>query len=133
MTGRKISIALLATISTFTFVACSSSRNGSPGSGRVYHVVLCWLKDSGSADARRQLIDASYKLQSIPGVLEVHAGSAFPSERPIVDDSFDVGIVFVLKDREALAAYLENPTHKQVVATVLKPLAARVLIYDIQE
>lgn len=115
------------------FVACSGSRSGGAGSGMVHHVVMCWLKEPGNAEAREQLIRASHALESVPGVVRVHAGTALPSDRPVVDDSFDVGIVIVLKDTAALPDYLEHPTHRDLVGSVLQPFTQRVLIYDIVE
>lgn len=119
-----------------TFAACTSStssKSGKAGSGMVQHVVLCWLKEPGNEQARQSLIDATYRLSSIPGVVRAHAGPAVPSDRPMVDASFDVGIVIVLENTAALPAYLQHPTHKQLLATVLQPLTERVLIYDIVE
>lgn len=122
---------LLLPLLALSFAACSASKGGESAPGTVQHVVFCWLKEPGNEEARRKLIEASYSLTSIPGVVRVHAGTTLPSDRPVVDDSFDVGIVIVLENEEALPAYLENPAHKELVAAVLQPLTSRVLIYDI--
>ena len=79
----------------------------------------------------QKLIDASYKLAAIPGVVNVLAGSPLPSERPVVDDSFDVGIIMVFENSDALHQYLENPIHKKATAEILAPLSERILIYDV--
>ena len=47
-----------------------------------------------------------------------------------MDDSFDVGIVVVVKDEEGLQAYLDHPIHQKAKKEVLLPLIDRVLVYD---
>ena len=115
----------------FITVGCSSTERATRKPGEVQHIVLCWLKEPGNTEARQKLIDASYKLISLPGVVNVLAGPPLPSERPVVDDSFDVGIIMVLENSDALQQYLENPVHKKAIAEVLSPLTERILIYDV--
>ena len=96
----------------------------------IQHVVIVWLKDPASAEARQQVIAASYGFAAIPGVLSVSAGPSVPSPRAVVDSSYDVGVVITVRDRAALATYLEHPTHKQAVQEVLGPLARQIVVYD---
>ena len=99
----------------------------------VTHVVVCWLKDPGNADARDRIIEASRSFSAIPGVLSVSAGPVLPSERTIVDDSFDVAIVLSFEDSQALARYLEHPRHEKALREVLQPLVRKVIVYDFLE
>jgi|GEM_PF-304789 len=100
--------------------------------GRIQHVVLCWLREPGNEAVRRKLIETTEELADLPGVVSVTAGVPLASERPVVDDSFDVGIVFTFRDAEALAAYQVHPRHREAVETVLQPLVEKLLVYDIQ-
>lgn len=100
-----------------------------PGT-RIQHVVVVWLKDPASIEARQQVIAASYRFTEIPGVLRVSAGPSVPSARAVVDSSYDVGVVITVRDHAALAAYLEHPTHKHAVQEVLGPLAQKIVVYD---
>ena len=100
---------------------------------RVYHVVLCWLKEPGNPEARQQIIDVSKGFKSIPGVIAVKAGASIPSDRTIVDDSFDVGILLTFADQQAMNTYLNHPDHKQIVQNVLKPLVTKIIVYDFIE
>ena len=77
-----------------------------------------------------KVIAASYGFTAIPGVLSVSAGPSVPSPRAVVDSSYDVGVVITVRDRAALAAYLEHPTHKHAVQEVLGPLARQIVVYD---
>ena len=104
-----------------------------PDEAKVYHVVLCWLKEPGNLEARQQIIDVSKEFKSIPGVINVKAGASIPSERAIVDDSFDVGILLTFADQQAMNSYLDHPDHKQVVQNILKPLVTKIIVYDFME
>ena len=106
-------------------VAASRQHSG------VIHVVLCWLKTPGDDAARKKIIDASNQFKTIPGVASVTAGRPIPSTRPVVDSSFDVAVVINFADEAAMAAYEQNPIHKKAVSDVLRPLTAKILIYDI--
>jgi len=97
---------------------------------RIHHFVLCWLKEPGNLDHRRQIIETSETFRRIPGVLEARAGVAVPSDRSIVDDSFDVGILIVVRDKESLSSYLEHPLHQRAKKDTLIPLVDKILVYD---
>lgn len=126
--------ALIALAAVLWFATLSAGLVVAPVErGRVQHVVMLWLKEPGNAEARAKLIRASLELQSIPGVLSIAAGAALPSERPLVDDSFDVGVVFVFESAEAMHAYLAHPDHQRTVAEVVAPVVDRMLVYDFVE
>lgn len=110
----------------FLLVGCQPKK-----SATVTHVVVCWLKIPGDAAQQQQLIDESAKLRKIPGVMDVTAGRAMPSDRPVVDSTFDVAIVIDFEDERSLRAYDNHPLHIQAVSEVLRPLTSKVLIYDI--
>ena len=108
---------------------------GQPGvqPGRVNHLVLCWLKQPGDVAQRQRIIEQTLAFREIPGVQEVRVGEVLPSERVIVDDSFDVGILMSFANRNELDAYLEDPLHKAAVRELLQPLVSRILVYDFVE
>lgn len=109
---------------------CGGSLHTAPD-GAIEHVVLCWLKAPGSEEGRDRLIAAAEELRAIPGVLSVTAGRPEPSDRAVVDDSFDVGFVILLENRAALRSYLTHPLHVAAVRNVLAPLVERTVIYDV--
>lgn len=102
-------------------------------SAPVHHVVLCWLKDQGNTDHRRQIIEASLTFREIPGVRKVQAGQVVSSDRPIVDDSFDVAILVTLESAENMEGYLQHPLHEAAKINTLVPFARRVVVYDFAE
>ena len=62
--------------------------------------------------------------------MDTSVGEVLPTDRKIVDATFDVAITATLKNEQALQTYLEHPKHKQVVEKKLKPLIGRVIAYD---
>ena len=46
-------------------------------------------------------------------VINARAGNPIMSERSIVDDSFDVGIIIEVEDEEGLQEYLDHPIHQK--------------------
>ena len=113
--------------------SCQSIPRARPETGAISHVVVCWLKNPGEEAARQRVIDESKAFVGvIPGLLDVSAGTALPSTRPAVDSSFDVAVVMTFKDEAALRAYDVHPRHKKAVDEVLRPLVARLVIYDVR-
>ncbi len=111
----------------------SVRRSDRDVSQTVHHIVLCWLKEAGDEVGRQKIIEVSKNLAEIPGVRTVKAGTALSSDRAIVDDSFDVAIVFTFAGRRAMDEYLVHPKHKKAVAEVLRPLVTKLLVYDFVE
>ena len=111
-----------------SFTGCAGL--GSRQDGALQHVVLAWLKDAGNAEQRARIIEASKSFRDIPGVLDVQAGKPVASDRGIVDDSFDVGILVVVPDEQRLQEYLAHPIHQRAKNDVLVPLVEKILVYD---
>jgi heme-degrading monooxygenase HmoA len=99
----------------------------------VQHIVICWLKTPGDRAAAERLANASRKFAEIPGVLDVRAGQVLKSDREIVDSSFDVAVILTFESHFALADYLNHPAHKKAVKDTLRPLTAKIVVYDFVE
>jgi hypothetical protein len=97
---------------------------------RLYHVVLCWLNEPGNEIHRKQIIEITKTFHKIPGVLDAQAGEVVMSDRDIVDDSYDVGILIVTKNENELQKYLDHPIHQKAKKDVLVPLVDKILVYD---
>jgi hypothetical protein len=113
--------------------ACTKLHTTSNSHGRVNHIVVAWLKNPGNEADRQKLIDTSRKFLQIPGVINVSAGRAVPSTRPVVDSTFDVAVVIVFRDEAALRSYDVHPIHRQAVDEVLKPLVKKQIVYDLSD
>ena len=112
------------------FTAGCVSTQQSARKQTLSHVVLCWLKEPGNTAHRDQIIEISRTFKDIPGVLKVSAGEVIASDRPIVDDSFDVGILVIVPDAKSLQEYLHHPIHQNAKRDILLPLVEKVLVYD---
>lgn len=97
---------------------------------KVTHVVMVWLKEPGNEQHRATFIKASEKLNDLPGIVNRHVGVVKPSDRKIVDDTFDVAVSVTLESEEALQAYLKSPKHKKILHDKIKPLINRIVAYD---
>ena len=124
---------MLVAILLACLVGCSSTLPGTTAANRVNHIVLCWLKEPGNIAHRKKIIEVSESFRKIPKVLEVKVGQVVPSDRKIVDDSFDVGIYISLANTEDMNAYLNHPLHTKAVEEVLRPLAKKIVVYDFVE
>jgi hypothetical protein len=99
--------------------------------GTVDHVVLIWLKRPNHVQDRMAIQAATRDLRVIPGIQFLDSGTALASDRPVVDDSFDIGMTMRFDSAESLQAYESHPLHVQKVTEVLKPLSKKILVYDI--
>jgi hypothetical protein len=99
--------------------------------GTVDHIVLIWLKRPGNPSDRQAILSASRDLRIIPGIQFLDAGTALASDRPVVDDSFDIGLTMRFDSAKSLQAYEKDPLHVKKVNEVLKPLAKKIVVYDI--
>ena len=100
--------------------------------GSIEHIVFVWLKQPGNSYAQDTIIKASQALKTIPGVIALRTGKAVPSQRRIVDSSFDVALIITLIDQAALDAYLVHPLHRRVVDEIMIPLVNRIRVYDLR-
>jgi len=130
----KKAITLLSVVAAIGLSSCSTSSCPFPmaGSGKIEHIVLAWQKKPGDAADRAKIIAAAKSLKAqIKEVKSLDVGTAVPSTRPVVDSSFDVGLVMSFASKADLDSYEKNPVHVKAVADVLKPLTKKIQVYDI--
>lgn len=96
------------------------------------HVVIFWTK-AGLPQATDELLAGAEKyLKPIPGLLHFHVGRMVPSARPVVDQSYQVGLNVVFLDKQAQDEYQVHPLHLEFVEQVFKRVCERVVVYDFQ-
>lgn len=121
----------LAAISlSFALASCATIAPPAPA-GTIDHVVLMWLKRPGNAADRQAILAACSDLRVIPGITILDAGTALASDRPVVDDSFDIGLTVRFVSAKSLHAYETDALHMRKVNEVLKPLTRKIVVYDI--
>jgi hypothetical protein len=98
----------------------------------VSHVVFIWAKNDTDKEQIIAMIDRAEMLSTIVEVRSIAVGTAVPSDRSNVDDSYDVGITLTFDSVAAMQAYLVHPQHIEYVSVYVKPYAQTVLVYDIE-
>ena len=127
MLQRYLLIIVVAVLCTFQIQATAAASNET-----IEHIVIIWLKQPGNANAQDTIIKASQALKTIPGVISLRSGKAVPSQRNIVDSSFDVSLIISFVNKAALDAYLVHPIHKKLLEEIMMPLVDRIRVYDVR-
>ncbi|MCE9610016.1 MAG: Dabb family protein [Chthoniobacter sp.] len=94
------------------------------------HVVIFWTKPELPEAADALIAGAEKYLRPIPLAKSFHIGRMVPSHRPVVDQSYQVGLHLLFEDKAAEAAYQVHPLHVEFVEKVFKPNCARATIFD---
>lgn len=101
-----------------------------PSRGRITHVVIFWLKRPENVADRAALVRASASFREMPGILSVEIGHALPVRRPGIEQHFDLSVVFTFQDQAALRRFERDPRHAAAIASVLKPLVKRYVVFN---
>jgi len=97
------------------------------------HVVIFWTKPENPNAAEELILGARKYLQPIPGVIQFHIGRMARSERPVVDQSYQVALNIIFPDKQTQDDYQVHPLHIEFVEKVFKPNCARVVVYDFED
>ena len=96
------------------------------------HIVIFWT-DPAKPDAADELIAGAHKhLRAIPGSTHLHIGKMSPSPRPVVEQSYQVGLTLVFPDKKTEQEYQLHPQHLEFIAKYVKPLVKKVVVYDFE-
>lgn len=130
-TIKKTITSLLSLVFIGLFLtACNTAPEKQDQAKPVTHIVMVWYKAELPAEKRALIKQKTAELKNIPGLISLNMGEAIPSERPIVDDSFDLGIVMQFPNTKAMNAYLVHPQHKAFVKNYIKGNVEKLLVYD---
>ena len=122
----------LCLLTALLLAGCAHLGRPSSPAG-VDHVVFVWLKSPGSTKDRQILVEKSRELAAaIPQIRSFRWGTPVPSERSVVDDTYDLALVMSFDDRAGLEAYESHPGHIRAAKEVLLPLAWKIVVYDIE-
>jgi len=113
-----------------SFSAYASSEIKKQSEEQIVHVVLIWLHEPGNVEHIEKIIQASKPLKDISGIQELRVGRSVPSDREVVDDSFDVALYIFFDSRDAMQRYLVDPIHNKAVDNAIRPLSKKIIVYD---
>ena len=127
MMHRSLLTLFIAALLIFQIQPATAAANQT-----IEHIIIIWLKEPGNTQAQDKIIKASEKLKTIPGVITLRSGKAVPSQRKIVDSSYDVALIISFINKAALDAYLVHPVHLNLLEKTMKPLIERIRVYDLK-
>ncbi|KMT65733.1 Dabb family protein [Catenovulum maritimum] len=98
----------------------------------IQHLVLLWLKPEANNSVKQNIIDQTQALDQLTDVESIWVGASIPNPRPIADDSFDIGVTMLFKDKNALDRFLKSEKHSNFVKFHIKPYINKILVYDFE-
>ena len=96
------------------------------------HVVIFWTDPAQPNAAEELLAGAHQYLKPIPGVLQFHVGKMARSQRPVVDQTYQVALNLTFPDKKAQDEYQIHPLHIEFVEKVFKRVCTKVVVYDFE-
>jgi hypothetical protein len=110
----------------------STARAGGTISSMFIHTVYFWLTDDATDDVRGAMLEACRtSMPKIPSARHVWSGGPAMTPRPVVDNTYDIGLCVVLDDVKAHDEYQAHALH-QAFLSDFKKYWKRVQIYDFQ-
>ncbi|MEX2524840.1 MAG: Dabb family protein [Gammaproteobacteria bacterium] len=125
----QMQVYLAVFLTLFITTGTHGVAKASATSSKIEHVVLCWLENPGKEN-RDRVIETVRELTAIPGVMDLRVGPVLPSDREVVDDSFDVGISMSFRNRREMEQYLNHEEHVRRLQEVFLPLCKDIRVYD---
>ena len=96
------------------------------------HIVIFWTKPEVAGATEALLAGAEKYLRPVPGVRLFHVGKMATSERPVVDQSYQVALNLQFETKQQQDDYQIHPLHLEFVEKSFKPNCQRVVIYDFE-
>jgi hypothetical protein len=96
------------------------------------HVVIFWTRPEKPNATDELLAGAEKFLRHIPGIAHFHVGRMASSPRPVVDQTYQVALNIVFRDKKSQDEYQVHPSHTDFVEKVFKPNCARCVVYDFE-
>ena len=93
------------------------------------HVVFFWMKSTVTEDQKKTFEGGLEKLGTSPTIQKYQWGKPAPSDREVVDDSFDYSWIVYFANREDEKAYQDEPIHHEFVEKY-SDLWEKVIVYD---
>lgn len=96
------------------------------------HVVIFWTNPNKPGATDALLTGAQKYLKEPPGVLHFHVGKMASSHRSVVDQTYQVALNIVFKDKKSQDDYQSHPAHIEFVERVFKPNCVKIVVYDFE-
>src|ERR1043166_5431367 len=94
------------------------------------HIVIFWTDPKNPKAGDALITGAEIYLKPIPGVIGFHVGKMASSHRPVVDQTYSVGLNLTFQNKQAQDEYQVHPLHLEFVEKAFKPNCVKCVIYD---
>jgi len=125
----RVPVVILLCCTAFSLTS-TGAQAAATRSGQVTQVMLFWLKRPGNVDDQNYLLRALRTLRRVRGVNEVRFGRPLPVYRPSLEESFDLGVVVIFRNREALEKFQRDQQPEQAIDAMLQQLVRRYTVYN---
>jgi hypothetical protein len=96
------------------------------------HIVIFWT-DPKNPNATKELLEGAERyLKPIPGILSYHIGRMVGSHRPVVDQTYQVGLNVTFASKQAQDDYQVHPLHVEFLEKVFKRVCTKVVVFDFE-
>lgn len=96
---------------------------------KFVHIVNFWLKEGISEDDRAAFVKGVTSLGTIKDLATFHVGTPAPTDRPVIDRTYDYCLVCTFDSQQQHDAYQVDPVH-DVFREQCAKYWDRILIYD---
>ena len=96
------------------------------------HIVVVWTDPAQPKAVDEVLAGAEKYLRPIPGVLSLHAGKMVGSQRPVVDQTYQLALNVTFATQQDHDNYQVHPLHIEFVEKVFKPRVRKLAVYDFE-
>ena len=96
----------------------------------ISHIVIFWLKKNVNETQKQTIIANADVLNTIPGLQSFHIGKMIPSERDVVDKSYDFAFNMTFNSQKDLDAYISHSIHQEFVRINIEPNIKQIKVYD---
>ena len=93
------------------------------------HSVYFWLKDSVTDAQRKEFMDLLRSFRKIKSVSKVFVASPAGTKRTVVDNTYDVALIVMLKDKAAHDHYQADQIHRDAIK-IFEGWIQDIRIYD---
>ncbi|MBS1598280.1 MAG: Dabb family protein [Bacteroidetes bacterium] len=97
--------------------------------GIFIHHVFFWLKNPGSKEDRKKLIEGLKKLSAVKTIQQFHIGQPADTNRNVIERSYSISWFLVFKNLEDEESYQADPIHLKFVEEC-SSLWNKVVVHD---
>lgn len=125
------SFLILILLSTLAIPAMAQQKEerGQETGGPFVHTVYFWLENKESSADRQKLLEGLNMIKEIEHIKAGYVGVPAPTNREVIDSSYDFAITFIFENMEEEQAYQTHPTHLKFVEEY-SHLWEKVVVYD---